>query len=130
MIWHTLCDSKHQNGPSGVQIAFFAISKMAVLSGQFWCRNICNRTLHSSYGNFTDNIITDQCKFDFEKKVLNFLESDQSVGVQAIQMSFFYENDIFKPNPSSKLECKSSSIENFKICEISKSTLAPYLEIV
>ncbi len=52
----------HQNGPVGSELKnwLFAISYVAVLSPQFWCKHFLNWTLH--FGDLIDDIVTDMWK--------------------------------------------------------------------
>ncbi len=60
---------------------------MAVLLAQFWCKILKFDIAFSRYGNFIDDVMTDQGKIIWEK-ARNIWESVQSIGVWAIQNLF------------------------------------------
>ena len=76
-------------------------------------------------GYFTDDVTTDRWKIDFEGK------SSKSLGIGikywhaiTIQKFSFYKKVLI-----SNLSSNLVSIEDFKICEISKLALGPYFEL-
>ena len=119
-----ICVSTHQKEPvvsedqSGLFCHFLNdCSFNSILVQNFLKSNI----VFLRYGNFIEDVLTDWWKVDFEKKALKIWESVQSIGIFALERSIFTWTHSF---------CTKSlyllSIEDSKICEITKSTLGLY----
>ncbi len=112
IMW--LKTSKWTSWVRGSKLSFFYFVNSA-LSAHFWRKKFKSDIAFLRHSNFTD-VVTDQWKICFDKKAtLKACESGQSIGIDSSSKAHQATNKV--------------SIEDSKICGISKSTLGSYFEI-
>ena len=99
----------------------------------FWAKSLKLDIMFSRYDNFTDDVITDQWKGDYEKKAFKSLGICTDYWHSSNSKVHFYIKKKQNKKKKTTHEVLQATwrvdIEDSKICEVLQSPFGPYFEI-